>query len=76
MFKKFLCLMAALVLVAACDTTGSNDGVNGANGAGNGANGAGKGIARPGTQEDLTVNVGDRVFFGFNKSDLSPEARA
>ncbi|MDD3288579.1 MAG: peptidoglycan-associated lipoprotein Pal, partial [Alphaproteobacteria bacterium] len=42
----------------------------------NGANGAGKGIARPGTQEDLTVNVGDRVFFGFNKSDLSPEARA
>lgn len=73
MFKKFLCLMAALVLVAACDTTGSNEGAAGAGGAG----GAGKmGAARPGTQDDLVVNVGDRVFFGFDKSDLTPEARA
>ena len=67
MFKKFLCLMAALVLVAACDTTGSDNGAAGANG---------KTVARPGTQEDLVVNVGDRVFFGFDKSDLSAEARA
>jgi peptidoglycan-associated lipoprotein len=28
------------------------------------------------TQEDLVVNVGDRVFFAYNKSDLSAEARA
>ena len=34
------------------------------------------GAARPGTQEDLVVNVGDRVFFGFDKSDLTAEARA
>lgn len=72
MFKKFLCLMAALVLVAACDTTGSTDG---AGGAGGGRMGAG-GPARPGTQEDLVVNVGDRVFFDFDSSDLKPEARA
>jgi peptidoglycan-associated lipoprotein len=73
MFKKLLCLMAALVLVSACDTTGSNDGEGGANGAGGkGANGA----ARPGTQEDLVVNVGDRVFFSFNESTLSTEAQA
>jgi peptidoglycan-associated lipoprotein len=71
MFKKLLCLMAALVLVSACDTTGSNDG----NGGANGANGM-KGAAKPGTQEDLVVNVGDRVFFGFDKSDLSKEAQA
>jgi len=71
MFKKFLCLMAALVLVAACDTTGDTSGVNGANGAGNKA-----GVARAGSQEDLVVNVGDRVFFGFDKTDLSSEARA
>jgi peptidoglycan-associated lipoprotein len=71
MFKKLLCLMAALVLVSACDTTGSNDG----NGGANGANGL-KGAAKPGTQEDLVVNVGDRVFFGFDKSDLSKEAQA
>lgn len=74
MFKKFLCLMAALVLVAACDTTGTGEGAGGADGAG-GAGGR-MGAARPGTQEDLVVNVGDRVFFGFDKSDLTPEARA
>jgi peptidoglycan-associated lipoprotein len=73
MFKKILCLMAALVLVSACDTTGSDEGANAANGA-NGANKAA--VARPGTQEDLVVNVGDRVFFAFDKSDVSAEARA
>ncbi|MDX2028441.1 MAG: peptidoglycan-associated lipoprotein Pal [Alphaproteobacteria bacterium] len=73
MFKKFLCLAAALVLVAACDTTGTDDGMGGAGGSG--ANGR-MGAAKPGTQEDLVVNVGDRVFFDFNDSDLKPEARA
>lgn len=29
----------------------------------------------PGTQADLVVNVGDRVFFGYDRYDLSPEAR-
>ncbi len=73
MFKKFMCLMAALVMVSACDTTGADDGMGGAGGMGDGA---GMGAARPGTQEDLVVNVGDRVFFGFDKSDLTAEARA
>jgi peptidoglycan-associated lipoprotein len=73
MFKKFMCLMAVLVLVTACDSTGTNEGAGGANGMG--GTGAG-GVARPGTQEDLVVNVGDRIFFEFNKSDLSEEARA
>ncbi len=31
---------------------------------------------KPGSQEDLAVNVGDRVLFGFDKYDLTPEARA
>ena len=75
MFKKLLCLMAALVLVSACDTTGSGDGAGGMNGAG-GANGGKGGVARPGTQEDLVVNVGDRVFFAYNESDVGSDARA
>jgi len=29
----------------------------------------------PGTQEDLVVDVGDRVFFGFDSSELSGEAK-
>ena len=76
MLKKLMCLMAVLVFVAACDTTGSDEGAGGAGGMGGGHGGAGGGVARPGTQEDLVVNVGDRVFFEFNQSDLSEEARA
>ncbi len=30
----------------------------------------------PGTQQDLAQNVGDRVFFGYDRYDLSDEARA
>jgi len=74
MIKKFMCLMAALVMVSACDTTGVDDGSAGADGM-DGAGGK-MGVARPGTQEDLVVNVGDRVFFDFDKSDLTAEARA
>ena len=72
MIKKVLCLMAALVLVSACssDETGSGAGANGG-----GANGS-MGAAKPGTQEDMVVNVGDRIFFAYDKSDLSAEARA
>jgi peptidoglycan-associated lipoprotein len=74
MIKKVLCLMAALVLVSACDTTSDDEGANNANALANGANKAA--VARPGSQEDLVVNVGDRVFFGLDKSDVSAEARA
>jgi peptidoglycan-associated lipoprotein len=75
MFKKLLCLMAAVVLVSACDSMGSDDGSgNGAGGAG--AMGSKMGAAHPGTQEDLVVNVGDRIFYSFNESTLSSEAQA
>ncbi|HVY15616.1 MAG TPA: peptidoglycan-associated lipoprotein Pal [Rhodopila sp.] len=30
----------------------------------------------PGSEEDLVANVGDRVFYDFNKSNLRPDARA
>lgn len=30
----------------------------------------------PGSQEDLVANVGDRVFYDFNKSGLRPDAKA
>lgn len=29
----------------------------------------------PGTQQDLVVNVGDRVFFGYDRFDLTPEGQ-
>src|ERR1700722_10030461 len=33
------------------------------------------GVATPGSEQDLAQNVGDRVFFALDKSDLSQEAR-
>ena len=29
----------------------------------------------PGSQQDLVVNIGDRVFFGYDRYDVSPEAQ-
>jgi peptidoglycan-associated lipoprotein len=34
------------------------------------------GMATPGSQQDFVVNVGDRVFFETDSSELSPQARA
>ncbi|HEV2628375.1 MAG TPA: peptidoglycan-associated lipoprotein Pal [Pseudolabrys sp.] len=34
------------------------------------------GAATPGSQQDFVVNVGDRVFFETDQSDLTPQARA
>ena len=40
------------------------------------ASGFGAGAARPGTAQDFVVNVGDRVFFESDSSDLTPTATA
>jgi peptidoglycan-associated lipoprotein len=65
---KFLGVLAVVALLGACDTVPKDSGS--AAGTGTGA-----GVIRPGSQEDLAANVGDRVFFGFDRYDLSPEAR-
>lgn len=78
--KKFLSLTAVLVLLSACGTSGSDDGMGSAGGMntpyGQAGSAGNMGVARPGTQEDMVVNVGDRVFFNFDRSDLTAEARA
>ncbi|WP_439574620.1 peptidoglycan-associated lipoprotein Pal [Phreatobacter sp.] len=38
--------------------------------------GAGAGAATPGSPQDFVVNVGDRVFFETDSSELTPQARA
>lgn len=77
---KFLSVFAAAALLAACETAPDSS----ANAAGSGAvtsstqpTTAAPAPAgpTPGTAEDFVVNVGDRVFFGFDKSDLTTEAR-
>ena len=37
---------------------------------------ASAGVAAPGSQQDFVVNVGDRVFFETDSSELTPQSRA
>jgi peptidoglycan-associated lipoprotein len=68
MNSKILGVLAGVALLAACaDKTGASSG--------SGATAATSGPA-PGSQEDLVANVGDRVFFDFDRSTLKPDARA
>ena len=70
MNTKILCAFAALTLLSACATKSDTGAA-----AGSGAAVTSAGPA-PGSQEDLVANVGDRVFYDFNKSSLSNDARA
>lgn len=67
--SKLIAVFSVALLLAACET-GPQSG-SGAGGAGGGAGVA----ARPGTQEDLAANVGDRVFYAFDSAMLSSEAQ-
>ena len=71
--KQLMGLLAALVLLAGCETAGSGSGNEGGAGsqAGAGAD-AGKTQEAIGT---LFARVGDRVFFDYEKYDLKPAAR-
>lgn len=69
---KCLSALAAIALLAACSSNTPD--TNAANGSGTTT--AGTTGAVPGSQEDLVQNVGDRVFYGYNVSNLSSEARA
>ena len=64
---KFLGI-AGLALLAACSNTDSS--ATGAGGAG-----AGSGNIRPGSPEDLVANVGDRVFFDYDRSNVRADQR-
>lgn len=66
MNSKLLGALAAVALLAACANK------NEAASTGTGAANAGP---VPGSQEDLVANVGDRVFFDFDRSTLRSDAR-
>ena len=66
---KILGAFAAVAMLAACATPPT------AATSGSGTTVATAGVV-PGSQEDLVKNVGDRVFYAFNKSTLSADAHA
>ena len=59
---RFAALLAAALAIAGC---ANQTGTVGAAGA-----------AAPGSQQDFVVNVGDRVFFETDSTDLTPQSRA
>ncbi|HEY3919143.1 MAG TPA: peptidoglycan-associated lipoprotein Pal [Stellaceae bacterium] len=64
-----LSLIAGLLLLAACSGNPSNTGNTGAN------TGANATSVVPGSAQDFIQNVGDRVFFDFDKSAIKPEGQ-
>lgn len=82
-YRSLLLLPVAVLALAACsdkakDSMQESTYQSGmpTDGSGVGMNGEGvAGSVLPGSQEDLTVNVGDRVFFGYDRTDLTPEGQ-
>ena len=83
MFYKFFISIFMILFVAACATTPKDS----ADSSGSGSSSSGSDVSSEGTitetsgsgivsgsQEDLIVNVGDRVFFGYDSSDLDSDA--
>ncbi len=83
MKMRYLSLVAAIALVAACESPQKTETKQSA---GSTTAPAAQAPApapapmapevTPGSEGDFVANVGDRVFFDFNKSDLRPDARA
>jgi peptidoglycan-associated lipoprotein len=61
MKKTLFAAFAATLLMTACNQTGQDVDVEGS--------------AAPGTAGDFKKNIRDRVFFAFNKSDVSADAK-
>ena len=83
MFNKFLISIFIVLFVAACATKPKDS----ADSSGSGSSSSGSDVSSEGTlsettgsgivsgsQEDLIVNVGDRVFFAYDSSDLDSDA--
>lgn len=70
--KTLVPALAAVLLLAACsgDDTKSSASGSGNSGVSSQALG-GKGNVRPGSQEDLVANVGDRIFFDTDKATVN-----
>jgi len=61
---KFAAIVMATLAIAGCAKQADQNAAMGA------------GAATPGSQQDFVVNVGDRVFFDTDSSELSDQARA
>jgi peptidoglycan-associated lipoprotein len=75
MHARITSLLGALLLLAACSSPPPEAPPAGPPGGTGGAGGIGSSNIVPGSQQDLEASAGDRIFFAFDRSDISPEAR-
>ena len=75
MLKKLFMLIVAGFFLASCAATKTEEGGN-VDAASTSASSSSGGEITAGTQEELIVNVGDRVFFEFDSSELTVDAQA
>ncbi len=82
-FRNLLMISAALFTLSACsdddkavDTAAPMSDMSATGTGTDFSSGAPVNGVVPGSQQDLAINVGDRVFFGYDQVDLSPEARS
>ena len=73
MHARLIGLLGALLMLAACSSTPPEP-PPGPPGPPGGAGMSSRSIV-PGSQQDLAASAGDRVFFAFDRSDITPEAR-
>ena len=71
---RSLSLLAAVLLLAACSSNPSTT-ANTSGGTGQSSSASTQSSAAPGSREDFNQNVGDRVYYDFDKSDVKPEGR-
>ena len=75
MLKKLLLLVVTGFFLASCAATNTEQGGDVDAASSSTSSGSDSSITA-GTQEDLIVNVGDRVFFEFDSSELTVDAQA
>jgi peptidoglycan-associated lipoprotein len=77
MHRRVLVLGGLLLALTACTSTPEPTPAGGPGGPQppGGPGGIGSRSTLPGSQQDLEASAGDRVFFAFDRSDITPEAR-
>jgi peptidoglycan-associated lipoprotein len=75
MWTKIIGIFGGLVLLAACSSAPETAPAGPPGGTGGPGTGIGSRNILPGSQQDLEASAGDRVFFAFDRSDITPEAQ-